>query len=194
MLSVFWLVPSCTHAKSLREFDLASSSLESATATASLVTLPSYYLYSAFRSGSYNMPTWSNLPWKTLLPADLCAQLYYQIWPYLLKREMCKITCQESWSRWDGEQYSVMSWKISRTQNWMTDLDPNSAFNGWGNELGQNAELYDMQGALPIQNCLPWKLFITYKSIKVLKCPSAGSTVNIGQSCLIHSPTNTIFP
>lgn len=87
---------SWTHAQCLRESNLASSSLESATATAPLVTLPSYYLYLAFRSGSHSMPTWFNLPGKTLLSAKLCAQLYYQIWLYLSKREICRITCQES--------------------------------------------------------------------------------------------------
>lgn len=75
MLSVFWLVPSCIYVKSLREFDLASSSLESTTATAPLVSLPSCYLYVAFRSGSYNMPIWTNLPWKTMLCRPMCPAL-----------------------------------------------------------------------------------------------------------------------
>lgn len=39
-------------------------------------------------------------------------------------------------------------------------------FNGWVNELGQKAELYDVQRAIPIQYCLLWKLSITYKRIK----------------------------
>ena len=75
--------------------------------------------------------------------------------------------------------------KINRIQSWRIDLKPNSAFNGWGNELGRKVE----QGALPIQYCLLWKLPIIYKNIKPLKYLSAISgTVNIGQSCLIHSP------
>lgn len=165
MLSAFWPGPILSIPDLFGPCFLLSSQI--CYWIAPLVLLPSYFLYSALKSGVQLAMKSSTLCWP-MWPA-LLPNLAVSTWEGHVQDNLSRVMEQVGW-RTTCPKYDTVQchrkWTELRAnwQIWILTLP----FNDWVNELGKPAELYDKQGALPVQYCLLWKHSTTYKSIKTV--------------------------